>query len=86
MREKKVAKPVSSPPCGGAISQPICTKFGEFVDLTDLIMPAKFGFSSRGKNHFPFRKQTAYITVPCTSMLACDSLSSAFYMYVLPRF
>jgi len=26
-----------SPPCGGAISQPICTKFGEFVDLTNVI-------------------------------------------------
>jgi len=32
-----------SPPSGAAISQPICTKFSEFVDLTDLIMPAKFG-------------------------------------------
>jgi len=32
-----------SPPWGGAISQPICTKFGEFVDLTDVITSAKFG-------------------------------------------
>jgi len=31
-----------SPPCGGAISQPICTKFGEFVDLTDDIMPERW--------------------------------------------
>jgi len=50
-----------SPPCGGAIWQPICTKAGEFVDLTDLITPAKFGSTifigfSRprgGKTHFP---------------------------------
>jgi len=26
-----------------AISQPICTKFSEFVDLTNVITPAKFG-------------------------------------------
>jgi len=60
--------------------QPIFTKFGEFVDLTDVITPAKFGYKifvdfSRprgGKSHFPYRKQTAYITVPCATMLACD--------------
>jgi len=65
----------------GAISQPICTKCGEFVDLTDEITPAKFGsklfigFSKpRGrKTHFPFRKkQTAYVTAPCATALACD--------------
>jgi len=33
-----------SPPRGGAISQPIFTKFGEFVDLTDVITSAKFGY------------------------------------------
>jgi len=33
-----------SPPRGGAISQPIFIKFGEFVDLTDVITPAKFGY------------------------------------------
>jgi len=33
-----------SPPRGGAISQPIFTKFEEFVDLTDVITPAKFGY------------------------------------------
>jgi len=32
-----------SPPRGGTTSQPICTKFGEFVDLIDVITPAKFG-------------------------------------------
>jgi len=26
-----------------AILQQICTKFGEFVDLTEIITPAKFG-------------------------------------------
>jgi len=70
-----------SPPCGGAISQPISTKFGEFVDLIDVITLAKFGskifigFSSRlrgRKKHFPFRNQTAYITVPCATALAGD--------------
>jgi len=34
-----------SPPRGGAISQPIFTNFGEFVDLTDLITPTKFGYN-----------------------------------------
>jgi len=33
-----------SPRHGGAILQPICTIFGEFVDLTDIITLAKFGF------------------------------------------
>jgi len=68
-----------SPPRGGAISRPICNKFGEFVDLV-IITLAKFGskiligFSRlRGdKTHFPFRNQTAYTTVPCTTALACD--------------
>jgi len=55
-----------SPPCGGAISQPICTKYGEFVDvdLTDIITSAKFGYKifigffrlRGGKLHFPYRK------------------------------
>jgi len=48
------------PPCAGAISQLICTKYGEFVDLTDVIPPAKFGskifinfFRRRGrKTHY----------------------------------
>jgi len=30
-------------PCGGAISQPIHTKFGEYVDLSEFVTPAKFG-------------------------------------------
>jgi len=69
-----------SPLREGAILQPICITFGEFVDLTDGITPAKFGckificFSRPrgGKSHFPNRKQTAYITVPCATALACD--------------
>jgi len=60
-----------SPPCGGAICQPICTTFGECVDLVDVITPAEFGFNifiglskqRCGKKHFPVRKQTAYTTV-----------------------
>jgi len=66
-------------PRGGAISQPIFTKFGEFVDLTDVITSAKFGYKiiirffrpRGGKSHFPYRKQRAYITVPCATALTC---------------
>jgi len=69
-----------SPPRGGAISEPICIKFGKFVDLTAIIMSAKFGYKisigfSRprgGKSPFHYRKQRAYITVPCATALACD--------------
>jgi len=79
-----------SPPRGGAISPPICTKLGEFVDLTDVVTPAKFGSKTfigfsrpRGeKTHFPFRKQTAYITVPCAAALACDSFLGTGYNYL----
>jgi len=54
-----------SPPCGGAISQPIYTKFDEFVDPTDLITPAKFVYkisigcsrSRGGKSIFPFESK-----------------------------
>jgi len=56
-----------SPLPGGAISQPIFTKFGEFVDLTDVITPAKlvrniywFFQAERWKSAFPYWKQTAY--------------------------
>jgi len=53
-----------SPPRGGAISQPIFTKFGQFVDLTDVITPARFGYKifigfsrPRGrKSHFSYRE------------------------------
>jgi len=53
-------------------------KFGEFVDLTDVITPAKFGskifigFSRlRGrKTHFPFGNQTAYISQAARQGLA----------------
>jgi len=30
-------------PCGGAISQPICIKFSDFVDFTGVITTVKFG-------------------------------------------
>jgi len=50
----------------------------KFVDLTNVITPAKFGCeifvgffqAEKWKKAFPFRKQPANITVP----LACDSL------------
>jgi len=44
-REKKVKSQnrYISPPCRGAISQPIFTTFGVFVDLTDVITPTEFG-------------------------------------------
>jgi len=72
-----------SPPRGGAISQPIFTKFGEFVGLTDVITPAKVGYKifigfSRprgGKSNFSCRKQRAYLTVPCATALVCDRTS-----------
>jgi len=52
--EKKVTKRYISPPRGGAISQPICTKFSEFVDLTELVTLAKFD----SKNiHWFFQKE-----------------------------
>jgi len=68
-------------PRGGAISQPIFTKFDEFVDLTDVITPAKFCYkifidfsTPRGwKSHFPHRKRMAYITGPCATALAGDN-------------
>jgi hypothetical protein len=44
-----------SPPRGGAIWQPTCTKFGAFVELTEIVTHAKFGWFSRpigGENHF----------------------------------
>jgi len=71
-----------SPPRGGAISQPILTKFDEFVDLTDFITPAMFGYKiyigfsrPRVENRiFPIEKHMAYITVPCATALACDLL------------
>jgi len=69
--------------CGGAISQTFCTKFGKFVDFTDIITSAKFvskifiGFSRpRGrKTHFLFRNQMAYITVSCATALAFDNVA-----------
>jgi len=57
-----------SPPCGHAISQPLSTKFGDFIDLTGVVTPAAFGFRifigfSRprgGKKHFPIYKSKRY--------------------------
>jgi len=61
---RKSQNRIISPLRGGAISQPIFTKFGEFLDLTDIITPAKFGYKifigfSRprgGKSPFPYWK------------------------------
>jgi len=69
--------------------QPFSTKVGEFVDLTDVITPAKvgskifIGFSRPigGKKHFPFRKQTAYMTVPRATALASDYYYYYHYYY-----
>jgi len=80
-RENKPQNRYISPPRQGTISQPIFTKFGEFVDLTDVITPAKFGYKTfigftrqkGGISHLPYRKQTAYITVPCATALACNT-------------
>jgi len=43
-RRRKSQNRYISPPHGGAISQPIFTKYGEFVDLIYVITPAKFGY------------------------------------------
>jgi len=63
-----------SPPRGGALLLPICTKFNEFVDLSEVITLTKFGFEivitltrpGDRKKHFSFRKPSAYMTLPCT--------------------
>jgi len=39
---KKSQHSYISPPCGGAISQPICTNVGECLDLTDIFTAASF--------------------------------------------
>jgi len=62
------------------MSQLICTKFGEFIDHPEVVTIAKFGskifigFSgpSGGKKYFPFRKPTAYVTLPRATEVACD--------------
>jgi len=66
-------------PRGGAISQPIFTKFGEFVDLTNVITPAKFGYKifigfSRLRGG-KFRIFPIESKVPCATALACDKQS-----------
>jgi len=78
--KKKSQNRYTSPPRGCATLQPIFTKFGEFVDLTDVIYLSGlitkysllFSRPRGGKSHFPYRKQTAYIAVPCATTLACD--------------
>jgi len=68
--------------------QPFCTKFDDILDINDVITPAKFGckiffgFSRPrgGKKHFPFRKKTAYITVPRATGLAFDTETEAYLL------
>ena len=72
-----------SPLCGGAPCEPISTKFVVFVGLINVITCAKNGFKNYigfsrptgGKSMFPYRKPTAYITLPCATALACDNNS-----------
>ena len=78
--EQKSQNRYISPLCGGAPCEPISTKFGVFVGLTNPITFTKnlskvsIVFSGRQveKRMFPFRKPTAYITLPCATALACD--------------
>ena len=82
MGEQKSQKCDISPLCGGAPCEPISTKFGVLVGLTNVITYAKTGFkissgfsrATGGKRMFPYRKPTAYITLPCATALACDAL------------
>jgi len=61
-------------------------KFGEFLELSDIIAPAKYGskifisFSrQRGEiKHFPFRIETAYITVPRATALTTSTCESHY--------
>ena len=81
--EQKSQKCDISPLCGGAPCEPISTKFVVFVGLINVITCAKNGFKTYigfsrptgGKSMFPYRKPTAYITLPCATALACDSTS-----------
>jgi len=67
---KKVTKPLYFSTTWRRHFQPICTKIGEFVDLTNVITPAIFrskrfnGFFKPRcqKKHFHYKKQMAYIT------------------------
>jgi len=80
------------PPRGGANSQPICTKFGEFVHLTNVITPVKFGCKiligfprpGGGKSIFPLETNGLYITVPRATAMACDYLlNTKIYKIIL---
>ena len=79
MGDQKSQKCDISPLCGGAPCESILTKFGVFVGLTNVIY-AKNGFNifsgfsmaTGGKRMFPYRKPTAYITLPYVTALACD--------------
>ena len=83
-REQKSQKCDISPLCGGAPCEPISTKFVVFVGLINVITCAKNGFKTYigfsrptgGKSMFPYRKPTAYITLPCATALACDGIKS----------
>ena len=67
-----------SPSPGGATCASIVTKFGVFVDFTEVVSPTKCGekclkgFPGQQveKSIFPFRKPMAYITLPCATTLA----------------
>ena len=85
-RENKSQKCDISPLCGGAPCEPISTKFGVFVGLTNIIIYAKNGLkifsgffrATGGKTHVSYRKPTAYITLPCATALACDNLTAVY--------
>jgi len=71
---KKVKNCYISPLRESAISQPICTKFGEFVDLTKVLTLAKFGGFSRAGVEKSIFLLKAYgpRKLPRATMLACD--------------
>jgi len=90
--QKKLTKPLYiSPPCGGAISQPIGTKFGEFVDLTEVVTLAKFGsrifigFSRlrAEKSIFLYRKPTVYI-LQCLALVIRPQLRCDLRLFCSP--
>ena len=66
--------------CGGSPCEPILIKFGVFLGLANIIIytklvnkfPLVFPGRQVEKRMFPYRKPTAYITLPCATALACD--------------
>ena len=81
---KKSQDRETSPPRGGATSQPILTNFGMFVHVTEVITPAKCGFENFNsfcmpagiKIGFPYRKAYGLYNMPCATALACDRITS----------